>query len=84
MLNKNLAQTIKPSFQPLPDIPDDMRFEAFQSKIMAKCVHCDYPYSTGGVCPNCGSKDPKGSNAKFNGYVILICIIIIALSQCGK
>lgn len=51
---------------------------------MAKCIHCDYPYSSKGVCPNCGSKDPKGSSAKFNGYIIIIAIILIALSQCGK
>jgi len=34
--NKNLSQTIMPIFQPLPEIPEDMRFEAFQSKIVAK------------------------------------------------
>jgi flagellar motor component MotA len=28
---------------------------------MAKCIHCDYPYSSRGVCTNCGSKDPNGS-----------------------
>ena len=51
---------------------------------MAKCIHCDYPYSSRGVCTNCGSKDPNGSAAKSNRTILIIGINIVVLSQVLK
>lgn len=51
---------------------------------MAKCIHCDYPYSSRGVCPNCGSKDPNGSASKSRNTILIIGIIIVVLSQMLK
>ncbi len=48
---------------------------------MAKCTDCDYPYATGRVCPNCGSKNPSGKS-ESGGIILLIIIIIIALGYC--
>ncbi len=47
---------------------------------MAKCTNCDYPYATGRLCTNCGSKNPSGKTNNTLG--ILFVIIIIAIAYC--
>ena len=49
-----------------------------------KNLGISYPYSSRGVCPNCGSKDPNGSEAKANRTILIIGIIIVVLSQVLK
>jgi hypothetical protein len=44
---------------------------------MAKCVNCDYPYSTASVCPNCGSKDPNGIAS--GGCLIVFAILAVVI-----
>jgi RNA polymerase subunit RPABC4/transcription elongation factor Spt4 len=48
---------------------------------MAKCKNCDYPYATGNVCPNCGSKNPSGKST-LNGAILIIVFVIVALGYC--
>lgn len=41
---------------------------------MAKCQHCDYPYTTSEKCPNCGSTNPQN-----NGCLSIIVWIFIGI-----
>jgi hypothetical protein len=46
---------------------------------MSKCIHCNYPYSTASICPNCGSKDPSGIKAGAGALTIVAIIFAVVL-----